>query len=70
MNDGTEETFDENGFTEFERVWDHEFASFKADVESGSTEHCYQLLEQSLLVSRVQTDARLTSGIRFPADEQ
>ncbi len=70
MNDGTEETIDENGFTEFERVWDHEFASFKADEESGSTEHCYQLLEQSLLVSRVQTDARLTSGIRFPADEQ
>lgn len=70
LNDGTEETFDENGFTEFEKVWDSEFASFKADFESGSTDHCYELLDQSLLVSRVQTEARLSAGVRFPADGQ
>ena len=70
LNDGTEETFDENGFTEFEKVWDAEFASFKADLESGSTDHCYELLDQSLLVSRVQTEARLSAGVRFPADER
>ena len=44
-------------------------SSFKADLESGSTDHCYELLDQSLLVSRVQTEARLSAGVRFPADE-
>lgn len=70
LNDGTEESFDENGFTDFTGMWDAEFASFKADVESGSTEHCYRMLDETLIVSRVQTELRLSAGVRFPADEQ
>lgn len=70
LNDGTEETYDENGFDDFTGMWDAEFASFRADVESGSTEHCYQMLDETLLVSRVQTELRLSAGVRFPADEE
>lgn len=70
LNDGTEEHYDENGFSDFTSMWDAEFASFKADVESGSTDHCYQMLDETLLVSRVQTDLRLSAGVRFPADDE
>ena len=69
LNDGTEETFDVNGFTDFTGMWDAEFASFRADADSGSTDHCYEMLDETLLVSRVQTQARLSAGVRFPADE-
>lgn len=69
IGDGTEERYDENGFDDFTGMWDAEFASFKADIESGSTEHCYEMLDEMLRVSRVQTDLRLSTGVRFPADE-
>ena len=67
LNDGTFETYDENP----ELQWESEFRAFAADADGGDEglAHCYRMLEQSLLVSRVQTEARLGAGVRFPADE-
>jgi len=65
LNDGTEETFDGNP----ELQWEAEFRHFAKGIASGDTTECYRLLDHSLAVSRVQTEARLGAGIRFPADE-
>ena len=67
LNDGTVETYDENP----ELQWESEFRSFAADAGRGDEglAHCYRMLERSLLVSRIQTEARLGAGVRFPADE-
>lgn len=66
LNDGTEETFDANP----ELRWESEFRSFATDVADGEKglTHCYEMLDESLLVAQVQTEARLDAGIRFPAD--
>lgn len=65
LNDGTEETFDEEPASRLET----EFRAFKKEIDSGDRRFCYEMLEHSLSVSRVQTEARLGAGIRFPADE-
>lgn len=65
LNDGTEEVFDENPPNRLEP----EFRAFREQIESGDHTRCYAALEHSVLVSTVQTQARLGAGIRFPADD-
>ena len=65
LNDGTEETFAENPDSRLEP----EFKYFAAEIASGKRDNCYERLAHSVTVSKVQTEARLDAGIRFPADE-
>ena len=65
LNDGTEETFNEEPTSRLEP----EFRAFDREITSGSRDFCYEMLDHSLVVSKVQTKARLDAGIRFPADE-
>lgn len=67
LNDGTVERYDDSPAVRFES----EFRSFAADMAAGEAglAHCYQVLGTSLTVARVQTKARLSAGVRFPADE-
>ena len=65
MYDGTTESFDD-GFSKDRVV--PEFKAFIRAVSENDLEFCYRQLEKSLLVSEVQTKARLGAGIRFPQD--
>ena len=65
MYDGTTENFDD-GFSKDRVV--PEFKRFISAVNENDLEFCYKQLEKSLLVSEVQTKARLGAGIRFPQD--
>lgn len=64
LNDGTEETYDEQTASRLEP----EFKAFVHEIDSGDRTRCYEMLERSLAVSKVQTTARADAGIRFPAD--
>lgn len=66
LNDGTVETYDLNPALH----WKSEFTTFVKMVDEGDLEACYKMLDQSLIVSRVQTKARLSAGVMFPADKQ
>jgi len=66
LNDGTEETFDRNP----ENRWEPEFRFFAQALATGDRATCYALLEKSLVVARVMTEARLSAGVRFPADDR
>ena len=65
MYDETTESFDD-GFSKDRVV--PEFKTFISAVNENDLEFCYKQLEKSLLVSEVQTKARLGAGIRFPQD--
>lgn len=65
LNDGTEETFAENPVSRLAP----EFQFFAEQIASGERSRCYEQLSRSVLISKVQTKARLSAGIRFPADE-
>lgn len=65
LNNGTEETFAENPVSRLLP----EFRIFAEQIASGEHSLCYKHLAHSVLVSKVQTEARLGAGIRFPADE-
>lgn len=65
LNDGTEETFDRS----YPVMWEGEFRHFLDQVERDDLEGCYNELKTSLLVSRVQTEARIGAGVHFPTDE-
>lgn len=47
-----------------------EFTFFAQQIASGDRTRCYEMLDHSVKVSRVQTQARLDAGVRFPADDQ
>ena len=64
LNDGTEERFDGNSSSRMEA----EFRAFAQCIASGDDAFCAAAMEQSLLVSRVQTETRTQAGILFPAD--
>jgi hypothetical protein len=66
LNDGTEEEFVDDCTTN----WMYEWGLFLKDLESGSTERCYEALDTTLAVARTLTRAHLSAGVRFPADEQ
>jgi len=65
MYDGTTESFDDR-FSKDRVV--PEFKTFISAVNENDLEFCYKQLEKSLLVSEVQTKARLEAGIKFPQD--
>ena len=65
MYDGTMKSFDD-GFSKDRVV--PEFKAFIRAVNEKDLEFCYRQLEKSLLVSEVQTKARIEAGIRFPQD--
>ena len=65
MYDGTTESFDD-GFSKDRVV--PEFKAFIRALNENDLEFCYRQLEKSLLVSQVQTKARLGAGIKFPQD--
>ena len=64
LNNGGEETF----HTPVRHRMEMEFRAFADQIRSGDLEACYAMLAHSLEVSRIQTNARLSAGIRFPAD--
>lgn len=66
LNDGTEEVYDGNPELRFEP----EFRAFAAGIAAGDLEGCYQALDHSVAVSRAMTEARLSAGVRFPADDE
>ena len=65
MYDGTKESFDD-GFSKDRVV--PEFKAFIRALNENDLEFCYRQLEKSLLVSEVQTKARIGAGIKFPQD--
>ena len=65
LYDGTTESFDD-GFSKDRAV--PEFKAFIRAVNENDLEFCYKQLEKSLLVSEVQTKARIEAGIKFPQD--
>lgn len=66
LNDGTEKVFNENPPSRLEP----EFRAFWEQIESGDRTRCYTALDHSVLVSKIQTQARRNAGIYFPADEE
>ncbi len=68
-NDGTTEVFSDE-YSTMERYFIPEFADFERAIRENDQNYCYDLLEKSLAVSQVQTEARLSAGIRFPADDR
>lgn len=67
LNDGTIEEYDDG--MAMERLIP-EFTAFMKAINSKDLDFCYEKLDESLLVSEIQTEARLNAGIRFPADER
>ena len=65
LYDGTTESFDD-GFSKDRVV--PEFTQFIHAVKENDLEFCYRQLEKSLLVSEVQTKARIDAGIKFTQD--
>lgn len=65
LYDGTTESFDD-GFLKDRVV--PEFTQFIRAVKENDLEFCYRQLEKSLLVSEVQTKARIDAGIKFTQD--
>lgn len=66
LNDGTEQIFDENG--DKHRMV-AEFTAFAQQINAGAITTCYQMLELSLAISKVLTEARHSAGIHFIADD-
>lgn len=64
LNDGREETF----HTPTRHRMEMEFRTFARQISAGDLDACCAMLAHSLEVSRVQTEARLSANIRFPAD--
>ncbi len=65
LYDGTTESFDD-GFSKDRVV--PEFTQFIRAIKENDLEFCYRQLEKSLLVSEVQTKARIDAGIKFTQD--
>ncbi len=66
LNDGTIEEFDDG--MAFKRAT-VEFAAFLNMIKNNDFERCYEMLQESLEVSKVQTTARKQAGIVFPTDK-
>ena len=65
LNDGAEETFDRS----LPVMWEGEFREFERQLAEGDLDECYRQLDESLVVSRVQNEVRVASGVLFPADK-
>lgn len=62
LNDGTEEVYD---FNENKHRMCAEFETFERQIYKKDYASCYQMLEESLAVSRVMTKLRWSAGIRW-----
>lgn len=67
MNDGTSTTINEN--KDVHRMYE-EFIEFHKMYNENDYQRCYEMLEHSLIVTKVQTIARRKAGVIFPADEK
>ena len=47
-----------------------EFKAFIRMINTNDHAGCYEMLDKSLLVSKIQTEARTAQGIIFPADNE
>ena len=65
MNDRTTEEFDD-GMANARLI--PEFTSFVRAINERDDRFCQSMLEKSIAVSMIQTEARLKAGIYFPAD--
>ena len=65
LYNGRTESFDD-GFSKDRVV--PEFTAFIQAINENNLEFCYKQLEKTLLVSEIQTKARIESGIKFPQD--
>lgn len=65
LNDGTRTLINEN---KYDHRMINEFIEFIDMIRNDDIVKCYRMLEQSLMVSQIQTIARNKSGIIFPAD--
>lgn len=64
-NDGSEQTFSSH-------VQDRLMPAFRAiaeQIKSRDLESCYAMLQRSVQVSKIQTEARMSAGIYFPSDQ-
>lgn len=67
MNDGTSQFININ--KDVHRMYE-EFIAFEKMYQTKDYEKCYQMLEHSMIVSKVQTIARRKAGVLFPADQK
>ena len=67
LNDGTVETFDDGSDRKRAEM---EFRIFADAINRRDYDFCYELMETSLAVAEVMTQARLGAGIYFPCDKQ
>lgn len=67
LNDGTKESYDDKG--DSNRLLP-EFTEFIRAINENDRAFCYKMLEKSIAVSALQTNARQEAGIKFPADER
>lgn len=65
-NDGSGESINEN--KNVHRMYE-EFKQFEIMYQNNDYESCYKMLEHSLLVTKIQTEARRKSGVLFPDDQ-
>lgn len=65
LNDGTVEEFDD-GMINNRLI--PEFTAFIDAINANDLSFCYKMLEKSIEVNRIQTNARLKAGIYFAAD--
>lgn len=65
LSDGTKEVYEEQND---KHRMETEFTLFFEKIKEGDYEHCYHMLEHSLLVSKLVTKARRDAGILFPTD--
>lgn len=66
MNDGTVQTINEN--KDVHRMYE-EFIAFEDMYQQEDYQQCYQRLDHSLIVTKIQTIARRKAGVIFPADK-
>lgn len=66
LNNGEHQSFNENNYS---HRMINEFEEFIKIIEEENYEKHNELLDHSLLVSQIQTEARKSAGIIFPADK-
>ena len=67
LNDGTVEEYDD-GFTDKRMI--PEFEAFIKAINTDDYAFCMEMLDRSIAVTKVQTEARKNAGIFFAADEK
>jgi hypothetical protein len=70
LNDGRVESIGSDSLEEVRNRLAPEFNYFMEEIKSGNRTNCYEKLEHSVQVSKVQTEARRKAGIIFPADRK